>query len=152
MNRPRLALSMGDPAGVGPELCCRIGADPALNAQADISIFGSRVIFERVADALALQLPERIIESCEDLADELASMQPGEISPVGGAAAIRSLEAACDACLAGQQDALVTAPIHKEAARMAGFQHPGHTEFLAAHCAPGILKQYRWPWPCTAPP
>src|SRR5690606_7116899 len=62
---------------------------------------------------------------------------PGQISPVSGAAVIRAIEMAVEATLTGACRGLVTAPIHKGALYHAGFRHPGHTEFLAELCAGG---------------
>jgi len=135
MSLPRIALSMGDPAGIGPELCCRVSNDPSLTALARIEVFGSQTICERVAEKLALPMPPIIHECCADLAQNLGTLMPGIVSKIAGQAAINSLEQACVACRNGSHAALVTAPIHKEAAQQAGFTHPGHTEFLAAACA-----------------
>ena len=135
MNRPRIALSMGDPAGIGPELICRLHAEKDLLTEAELTVFGSQLIFERVAKKLNLPVPPNSVECCAEIEDKLDALKPGTLSEVGGDAAIRSLTAACDSCLMGHHQALVTAPINKEAAQRAGFQHPGHTEFLAQHCS-----------------
>ena len=140
MKRPRIAISMGDPAGVGPELVAACCADPELREQAELSVYGSSLIFARVCEKLQLPLPERIIDCCDELTPDLEALTPGEVNAVSGAAAIASLRQACDRCLDGSEAALVTAPINKEAARLSGFQHPGHTEFLAAHCGSALAN------------
>ena len=135
MSRPHIAISMGDPAGVGPELICRLCADVELSQRASITVYGSKTIFQRVSEALNIPAPHHIVECCGDIDDDLKTLQPGALSQTAGSAAIASLQAACDACLADEQQALVTAPLNKEAAQLAGFPHPGHTEFLASHCS-----------------
>lgn len=133
--KARIALSMGDPAGIGPELCCLVANDPAIIAIADITVYGSRLIFTRISEACGYPQPAHIVETCAHLEGPLATLTPAAISASAGAAAMASLEAATQACRRGEQQALVTAPINKAAAQLAGFAHPGHTEFLAAACA-----------------
>ncbi|TVR10203.1 MAG: 4-hydroxythreonine-4-phosphate dehydrogenase PdxA [Planctomycetota bacterium] len=123
---------MGDPAGVGPELCCHMAADPVLNAHSQITVYGDPALLQRVAEHCQIPLPSRIHAITTPIAAH--TITPGVVSSAAGTMAIASLDAAIDACLGGQEDALVTAPIHKGAVHAAGFRHPGHTEYLAQRC------------------
>ncbi len=145
--RPRLAVTMGDPAGVGPELCLRVATDGSLAARASIVIFGSAAVLQRAAAAVGLPLPETVCgtthwpglsglpeEPCVlDLGGiEANSVVPGEVSRLTGRASYRYVEAAIQAAIAGDVAAVVTGPIHKEALHTAGIPYTGHTEILAA--------------------
>lgn len=143
---PRIAVTMGDPAGVGPELCLRLLADDALRAECTPLVFGDAAILCRVADATGL--PEPLASCCGqqwpprcrhldepavvDLqAIDAADVSPGEVSAATGRAAYRYIEAAIAAAQAGEVDAVTTGPVHKEALNLAGVIHPGHTEIFA---------------------
>ncbi len=145
-DRPRIAVTMGDPAGVGPELCLQLLANDELAQLATAVVFGDARLLDRVAMRLRLMPPERVVTFAEWSADpaqitrptvvdlqqlDSAAIEPGQISAVGGAASYRYLEQAIQAALARQVAAICTAPIHKEALHAAGIQHPGHTEILA---------------------
>jgi len=131
-DAPRIALTMGDPAGVGPELCCRACADPQLRQQADIVVIGSRAVLRRVATQLALPVPAQIEEA--GVTFDAEAVVPGVVAAANGAAAASWIEHAVAGCLAGRYAALTTAPIHKAALAAAGVPFPGHTELLAARC------------------
>ena len=77
MSRPHIAISMGDPAGVGPELICRLCADVELSQRASITVYGSKTIFQRVSEALNIPAPHHIVECCGDIDDDLKTLQPG---------------------------------------------------------------------------
>ncbi|TVR45698.1 MAG: 4-hydroxythreonine-4-phosphate dehydrogenase PdxA [Planctomycetota bacterium] len=132
MSRPCLAIAMGDPAGIGPELCCRIAADATLSSQAELQFYGSRLIFERVAERCRLSLPGRLID-CGETA-WAKEVEAGRVCAAAGRLARAALEAATAACISRSAQALVTAPITKAAMALAGFPYPGHTEYLAAAC------------------
>lgn len=141
MTLPRLAITMGDPAGVGPELCVRALQHEAVLDVCQPIVFGDLSVLERVAEALnvtlkvAVQRPIRPLphQSCivDFAADDLAGLQPGVVSAATGAAAARYIEAATEAALNGEVAGIVTCPIHKEAFHAAGVPYPGHTEMLA---------------------
>jgi 4-hydroxythreonine-4-phosphate dehydrogenase len=142
----RIAITMGDPAGVGPELCLRLLANPAAHAGCVPLVFGDAGILNRVAQQCGLPAPNRVVALPHFLAQpsELTTptvvdfaglnedtLIPGQVSAVAGAAAFAYVEAAIHAALARQVDALCTAPLHKEALAAAGVRFPGHTEILA---------------------
>src|SRR5690606_480284 len=146
-DRPRIALTMGDPAGVGPEVIVRAWRDASLHLQARAVVFGSTAVMRRAAEQFAPDVtivdwaegepidsrPE--LMPCFDcVRAEAADVPPATIDARGGRAAHDALHAAARLALAGEIDALVTAPLHKAALHAAGFPHPGHTELLAEFC------------------
>lgn len=145
-NFMRIAVTMGDPAGVGPELCARLLADRSIREVATPLVFGDHAIAAAAADRLGIDPPALAgsIARFSDDPDSVtvpgvvdhARIRPGEfaIGRVGlecGRASFAYLVSAIDAAIAGKVDAIVTAPIHKEALARAGIPHPGHTEALA---------------------
>jgi 4-hydroxythreonine-4-phosphate dehydrogenase len=147
MNKP-LAISMGEPAGVGPDIILMLHARRAELNLPPFCVFGHPEFLRQRAKRLGLDVaiaemePEQATEAFADAlpvmaVNGLVPDQPGQISHVSGAAVIRSIEAAVSATLTGACRGLVTAPIHKAALYKAGFRHPGHTEFLAELCASG---------------
>jgi 4-hydroxythreonine-4-phosphate dehydrogenase len=144
--RPRIAVTMGDPAGVGPELCLRLLANDELAQVATPIVFGDAKLLDRVSSQLRLTPPELVVSFAEWTRDwaridrpvvvdlrqlDCAAITPGQVSAAAGAASYRYLERAIHAALAGEVAAICTAPIHKEALHAAGISHPGHTEILA---------------------
>ena len=125
MPRPRLAITMGDPAGIGPELCLRLFTEGAPDFDADLTIFGSDKVLNDVSLATGLPLGGDLLDF-----GPVADLIPAEISKHTGEAAYHYLTDAIDATLAGHFDGIVTCPLHKEALSLAGVTHPGHTEIL----------------------
>ena len=127
--KPVISLTMGDPAGVGPELCLRMVTDPVVLACSTPVIFGDVRLLQRVATATGLPLPTG--EAVRDIrCDGMESVHPGKLSPACGAAAYRCIENAIHEAMAGQIKAMVTAPLNKESLHLAGVPYPGHTEML----------------------
>lgn len=123
---------MGDPAGVGPELCLRLLVDMRVREFCVPIAFGDASILKRVATHLGW--PEPAPRDVLDLNRETASgFQPGRVSAECGAAAYRYFTFAIDEALAGRVDAITTCPINKESLHAAGYPFPGHTEILASH-------------------
>jgi 4-phospho-D-threonate 3-dehydrogenase / 4-phospho-D-erythronate 3-dehydrogenase len=125
-RRPRLIVSAGDPAGIGPEVTVRALARPEVRAAAEIAVAGDPEDLRRTAERLGLPAPERV-----EPAGDASGAAPGRLSAAGGAAAVAAIRRAVELIQAGAYDGLVTAPINKEALRLAGFAWPGHTEMLA---------------------
>lgn len=127
MGRVRIGVSLGDPAGVGPEVVTR-----ALAARPDCEtvVFGDPEVLGRAATCVGERLPAKV-EVIPLTRLSGSDVYPGQPNDISGRAQLDYLAAATDAALAGQIDALVTAPISKEWAGRAGFQFPGHTEYLA---------------------
>lgn len=141
-----VAVTMGDPAGVGPEVCLQLLANPEVSGFATPVVFGDAGVLARCAEATGLPAPRRMIAEADwaearETLDEPAVLHlagfddtgfvPGTVSAHTGAAAYRYIEASIDYALAGAVAAVATAPLHKEALRAAGILHPGHTEIFA---------------------
>jgi len=112
---PRLAVTQGDPRGIGPEVILKALASLGAS-EADVLVLGERALFADAARRLGVEPPSRV----ED------APQKGDVS------ALWALEEACRLANAGHVDAIVTAPIHKAALVAVGFEFPGQTEFLGA--------------------
>ncbi len=127
---PSIAITMGDPAGIGPEVLLKACADPAVARCCVPVAIARRSVLKRVATRLSLPLPTRIEDPTGDV--PAFTIMPGRIDARCGALAGRCIDAAISGTLRGEYAALVTAPIHKEAIHAAGYPFPGHTEWLAA--------------------
>jgi 4-hydroxythreonine-4-phosphate dehydrogenase len=143
---PRIAVTMGDPAGVGPEICLRLLADPGISRECVPVIFGDAGVLGRVADAIGVPFSAPVIAKSEwarasrglsapsvlDLkCIEADAVKPGIMSAACGDAAFRFVIASIEAGLRGEIDAVSTAPLNKEALHAAGHKYPGHTEIFA---------------------
>ncbi len=143
-----IAITMGDPAGIGPEIIVKLHDDLARSDPellGDVMVLGDLGVMERAARCVGSNLPVvrtsapddrisspalRVIES-----GRLEALPAfGVVSPMAGKAAYNAIIAGIDLALAGKLSALVTAPIHKEALKAAGVKEPGHTEILAHRC------------------
>jgi 4-hydroxythreonine-4-phosphate dehydrogenase len=130
MSLPRIAVTMGDPAGVGPELCLRLLRDESVRAYSSPVVYGDLGVLRRVARHL--RWPEPAASDVNDLcAIDPDGFEPGRVSAACGAAAYRYFTQAIDDALAGHIAAVATAPLNKESLHAAGFPFPGHTEILA---------------------
>jgi len=146
MSKPLIAVTMGDPAGVGPEVCLQLLANDSVREIATPVIFGDARLLARCARQTGLLAPKRIIseiewaEACTRI-DEPAVLDlfgfnaedftPGIVSARTGAAGYRYVEKSIEAALAKQVAAVATAPLNKEALHAAGIMYPGHTEMFA---------------------
>jgi 4-hydroxythreonine-4-phosphate dehydrogenase len=142
-SRPLLAITLGDPAGIGPEIVLKALAAPDLFARCRPLVIGDQRILDQAAVWVGAQPQyELIAHPAEgsyqptslpllDLANALPEACPiGQISAAAGRAAVEYVLRACDLALAGAVDAVVTAPLNKAAMHLAGFDYPGHTELL----------------------
>ncbi|MBI4637565.1 MAG: 4-hydroxythreonine-4-phosphate dehydrogenase PdxA, partial [Candidatus Rokubacteria bacterium] len=145
MRLPILGVTMGDPAGVGPEIVARACAEPAVRRTSRPVVIGSAAAIGEalalVGSPLALRAVGGVGEcrwsdgSIEvlDLANvEMATLPRAEVSAAAGRAAYAYIEKAVALAIGGEIDGIVTAPINKEALAAAGVPHSGHTEILAA--------------------
>lgn len=139
---PRLLLTMGDVAGIGPEIIAR--AWPALVAFSRPVVVGDAHWLERAVRLTGTPARVRPVhhpaetEAAADLLpclhatdQDLFNVRPGQVNAAAGRAAYDFLCRAVDHVLAGDAAAIVTAPLHKEGLRAAGVPFPGHTEILA---------------------
>ena len=146
-DKPIIAVTMGDPAGVGPELCLRLLAEPSVAAVCVPVVFGDARVLAAAAGACRMPVPEVVVPQSAFAADpraitspsvvdfqkiDTSEFSPGEVTAAAGRAAFAYIEAAIRAAMAGDIDAICTAPINKEALAAAGVDYPGHTEILTA--------------------
>jgi len=143
---PLIALTMGDPAGIGPELCLK-----TLLATDDLPdcvpvVFGDAELMRRIAGRCAVPLQADVLPlsawqqgshpTAPTIVDcgavNAQDVVPGTVSKACGQAAITYIETAVEAAMSSRVAAVATAPVHKEALHLAGLPYPGHTEFLAA--------------------
>jgi len=131
----RIAITMGDPAGIGPEVILKALTDETVASLADWVIVGDSRILEETAGRCRISPPvfERRMLDVGGLPDGSA-VTPGKISPACGAAAIKYVRVATESCLAGEAAGMVTAPLNKEAVAQTGIQFSGHTEYIAQLC------------------
>src|SRR5438034_729011 len=127
MTRPIVAITMGDPAGVGPEIVMKSLAHPQVYERCRPLVVGDAARLRQAGGIVASNLPVRPLRSpaeahytcgsvdCADLALVPADLPWGRISPVAGDAAFRYVERAVSLALAGEADAICTAPLNKEA-------------------------------------
>lgn len=143
--RPLLAVTMGDPAGIGPEVVVAALASRRVRAACRALVVGDARILERAACTLGRRFAARVVSEAEEanrhprrvcLLDlhnaDPAEIALGRVSAAAGRAAAECIERAAALALSGRVAGLVTAPVSKEALRLAGIGHPGHTEMLAA--------------------
>ena len=145
--RPRIGITLGDINGIGPEVALKALWDVRLRKYADLVLIGS--LHALGVHAAALRLNDRAMRTVDDLddldrLDESAlrvidvsdgrkpPVQFGRTDEIAGQIAMQAVERAVDLCLEGRLDAMVTAPISKQAIAEAGYRVPGHTEFIAA--------------------
>jgi 4-hydroxythreonine-4-phosphate dehydrogenase len=139
-----LGITMGDPAGVGPEIIAKALAQPEVAASCRPVVIGDRSVMDAILALLRSPLRMHAVESveacefapgtleCLDLANvDAASLPKCTVSADAGRAAYAYIEAGVRLCQAGAIDGIVTAPVNKEALAAAGVQHSGHTEILA---------------------
>lgn len=126
--RPRLALTVGDPAGIGPEIVLKALAHPDVPA-AEWVVHGARDVMEHCARTLGLK---PLADSGASLVDIGGTVvETGLVSAEAGRQAATAVIRAAEASMKGELRGLVTAPLNKEAMHGAGFNYPGHTELLA---------------------
>ena len=142
-RRPAIAITMGDPCGIGPEVVVKALADPQIHASCRPMVVGSTYAMQQAAQLTGLPLQ---IKEADDPARagqdprvvdvvDIHNLNPeditiGRISPTCAKAAVEWVIRAGELALSGVVDGLATAPINKEAASLAGYQSIGHMELL----------------------
>ena len=129
MSKPRIAVTMGDPAGVGPEICLDLLADSSIAQLCAPIVFGDAEVLKQCAKQTGKASDFQLVDQ-ENLGSvssptvldirlmDLEQLQPGTINPATGQAAYGYVNEAIDACLAGLVDAVTTCPANKEAMRL----------------------------------
>jgi 4-hydroxythreonine-4-phosphate dehydrogenase len=138
-----LALSMGDPAGIGIEIALTAWCDRAASNIPPFVLFADADVVAASIAARRLKVPVVRIDQSGDAAQQFATHLPvfhvpcaapvvaGQPDPANGAAVIKAIDLAVAAVVRGEASAVVTNPIAKHVLYDAGFRHPGHTEYLA---------------------
>ncbi|MEM1025509.1 MAG: 4-hydroxythreonine-4-phosphate dehydrogenase PdxA [Myxococcota bacterium] len=143
-NEPVIAVTMGDPCGIGPEVVVKAASVAPIRRAARIKIFGDWSLLERTARELGLQVPLVQASGGSDADEVLVESGPeleghawGQPSPSTDAAQLAYIEAACQALEADTVGAVVTAPISKTSIHRAGSPFSGHTDLLGARFGGG---------------
>lgn len=132
--RRRIALAVGDPNGIGPEIALRTAAAYAGRDDVELGLFGPRKVLGACAQALGLgHVLDRVrVHAVDDLPD--ADARPGRVVASAGAAAVQAASAAIAAARAGEFDAVVAAPHHETAIARAGIDFSGYPSLVARAC------------------
>jgi 4-hydroxythreonine-4-phosphate dehydrogenase len=149
MKRPLIAVTMGDPAGVGPEVALQLLANPRVSEFALPIVFGDIHILTRCAAQTGLPRPIQLLDESEWNSETClitkptvlhiegfddSGFMPGIVSAATGAAGYRYVLKSIEAALEKRIHAVTTGPLNKEALRAAGVHFPGHTEIFADKC------------------
>lgn len=135
-----IAITMGDPAGVGPEIIVKALASDRLKGKIISLVIGDPAIMEAASGLTGSPLPIRIVRAASDAKEGAINLLPIEVkgafpmrepSAASGELSVWCIKKAVELVLAGHAHALVTAPISKDAIHQAGYPWPGHTEMLA---------------------
>ncbi len=141
MYVPRIVITSGEPAGIGPDACVILAQD---DWQADLVVAADAALLAEIAAALGLPLIIEKYDPSRPIAAHRAGIlrvmhiptarpvAAGELDPRNAAYVIEMLDRACDGCMNGEFAAMVTAPVQKSTLMDAGFAFTGHTEYLAA--------------------
>lgn len=144
---PVIGVTMGDPAGIGPEVVVKALADADIRRRGKFVIYGMHELLAYAAD-----MAEFDVFWCRDQHERIGRDYPHSVvvadydeiawparrvrsaTKLGGEASMQFVSDAADAALMGKLDAVVTGPICKESWQMAGYRFPGHTEFFTKRC------------------
>ncbi|MEO8133819.1 MAG: 4-hydroxythreonine-4-phosphate dehydrogenase PdxA, partial [Betaproteobacteria bacterium] len=145
---PVVALALGDPAGIGPELIARLLADPATCVQANIVLAGDPWLWQAGQDVAGVQVPMIPVADFAQVRGRADAARPaflkidtvmpeqverGQAQATGGVSALRVLDACMDAALAGDIDAICFAPLNKYALKLGGMKHEDELHHFAQH-------------------
>ena len=147
-KKPKLAITLGDVAGIGPEIIVSGWSRIVQQENCLPIVYGNKSVIEKAITLLgcdyAIQLidnPEfaepsnNVIPCINCCSDNVLKVRPGEISAVAGEAAYHAIVMATLHAMNNEVDAVVTTPINKKALNMAGCHYPGHTELIASRCS-----------------
>ena len=145
--KPRLAITMGDPTGIGPETIAGAWGDVSLHGRCHAVVLGHPETMRRAAELVRcaarvvevtdvdqLESSAGLLPCLKCCHDSIVDLRPACVDPRGGEAAFQAVTMACQLAQTRRVDALVTAPLNKAALVAAGHDYPGHTELLADLC------------------
>lgn len=142
LHLPRIAITSGEPAGIGPDICVLLSQ---LDIAADITVIGDSEVLKNRALQLNIALdivPYQISQNAQQHSNSLlkvlhiptaSAVIAGTLNPANSPYVLNTLTCAIDGALSHAFDAIVTAPVHKGVINDAGIAFTGHTEFLAEH-------------------
>jgi len=146
-SSPLLAITMGDPTGAGPEIVVKALAAIEIQKLCRAIIVGDASTIRNAARIVGIPMDIHAISTPADMQQgptvlnvldlnnvDVASLVHGRVAASGGKAAYESVEKATLMAIAGEVDAIVTAPLNKDALNQAGYSFPGHTQILAHLC------------------
>lgn len=146
-SKPLIAVTMGDPAGVGPEIIVGAWSETVIHDWCRPVVLGHPGIIRRAVSlwrtgvrVVEVESPEAarpspdLIPCVSCVADDALEVRPGQLDARAGQAAYDAVATATRLALDGKVDAITTAPLQKEALHRAGHDYPGHTELLAHVC------------------
>jgi len=139
----RIAITPGEPAGIGPDLCVKLAQNPPANTQ--LVVVADSALLQQRATELGFPLNLKPFSEDDDSpcrqgelsvlqVDLVAPVSTGRLNPDNASYVLDTLRKATDLVKAGTLDALVTGPVHKAVINEGGFRFSGHTEFLAEYC------------------
>ena len=131
MRLPRIALTMGDPAGIGPEIAVRLARAVSAGrlSPSELTLYGAPDVIEEAVRRFVPGSTPQVVP-CSDL--KFSQMHPGKLDARCGLTALECFRTATLDAIAGKVDAIVTCPINKAAVNLAGIPFSGHTELLAS--------------------
>lgn len=142
--KPKIGISMGDPAGIGPEIIIKTLALKQVYSQCNPLVVGDAAVLEREAKALNIPITINSIQSVQEAKYEhgtidvydlknvsLTELEAGVVSAMAGKAAFEAVKKVIELALSNEIDATVTAPLNKESIHKAGHHFSGHTEIYA---------------------
>ncbi len=130
-GRRKIAITLGDPAGVGPEVVLKALLSKEVADICRPVVVGDREVIAEAGERLGIHPDPRNTELLDISEIKRRDFDKGRPSAEGGRASVAYIKKAVELALRGDADAIVTAPITKESLKMAGFKWPGHTEMLA---------------------
>jgi 4-hydroxythreonine-4-phosphate dehydrogenase len=155
MDLPRLLITLGDVAGIGPEIVARAWSQlvrqsrPIVVGDLDwvergVRLAGTNAKVQSISKVDAAAPDEHVIPVLSATTTSLRDVQTGRVSAAAGQAAYDFLCKAIDLTMAGEADGIVTCPLHKEGLHAAGVRHPGHTEILAERTGTKEFAMVLW--------
>jgi 4-phospho-D-threonate 3-dehydrogenase / 4-phospho-D-erythronate 3-dehydrogenase len=128
-----VAITMGDPSGIGPEIVIKALSDPELAPLAKWIVVGDSRILKMAEEFIGLELSNAAVRDVRGL-EALDDFAFGKLDARFGQAAVDYVRVATEMCLAKEAHAMVTAPLNKEAVTLSGRSFSGHTEYIAELC------------------
>jgi len=146
-SKPILAVTMGDPAGTGPELIVKAFADPEVRQLARVLVIGDAAVLRAAVEVVGAKVDVRVVRAAHETTDDpsridvidmrnvpLDRLQRSAVAPLAGQAAYEYIRRAVELTLRGETHAVVTSAINKASLHAAGHHYDGHTELLAELC------------------